>query len=176
MTLWLGLLIGGAAVAATVAYYGRDTDRLMERYGDAFRAYNSAAFTPIVDPSPHEHMEYVTRLAAELISKKGQRAIAVMPREPGNAIHHVNQDGTFSAKGPYFVSWRSGNWRRTGSTHLVKVLRGKGSWGFKPDHYKQTGLIREKGVAILEYATTRYAPVSIREFVARQGKNLGRSA
>jgi hypothetical protein len=47
-------------------------------------------------------------------------------------------------------------------------MRGKGGWGFKPDHYKQTGIIRERGIAILEYATAKHAPLSIREFAARQ--------
>jgi hypothetical protein len=151
----MGLLIG-VSVAIGIGVYRLNTNRLMARYGDAFVAYNGAAFTPVVEPSPQEHFEYVTRLAREIISKKGQRAISVIPLGTGTAIHHINQDGTFSAKGPYFISWRSANWRLTKTTHLVRVFRGKGGWGFKPDHYKQTGIIREKGIAILEYATTKY--------------------
>ena len=29
----------------------------------------------------------------------------------------------------------------------------KGSHGFKPDHYNQTGFIHEQGVAVMEYGT-----------------------
>jgi hypothetical protein len=165
---WMALVFGGGA-ALGIAVYRINTRRLMARYGDALRAYNSAAFTPVVEPSHDEHFEFVARLAPELKSKKGQRAIAVMTQDGGsNAIHHINQNGTFSAKGPYFISWRSGNWQPTKTTHLVKVLRGKGGWGFKPDHYNQQGIIREKGVAVLEYATAKYSPVTIRQFAERQ--------
>ncbi len=62
-------------------------------------------------------IKYVTRLAAEVESKKGQKAILVQTLERGTAVHHINQNGTSSAKDPYFVSWRSGNWRHTGRTH-----------------------------------------------------------
>jgi hypothetical protein len=167
MMLWLGLFTG-ASVGAGIVIHRLNTRRLMARYGEAFCAYNNAAFAPIVEPSPQEHFEHVTRLASEIISENGQRAIYVQPLGTGVAIHHINKDGTFSAKGPYFISWRTRNWRLTTTTHLVKVMRGQGGWGFKPDHYKQTGIIRERGIAILEYATAKHAPLSIREFAARQ--------
>jgi hypothetical protein len=163
---WIALVFGGGA-AFGIAVYRINTRRLMARYGDALRAYNSTAFTPVIEPSSDEHFELVIRLAPELKSKKGQCAISVVTQGNGTAIHHINQNGTFSAKGPYFISWRSGNWRPTMTTHLIKVFRGKGSWGFKPDHYNQDGIIREKGVAVLEYATAKYSPVTIRQFAER---------
>jgi hypothetical protein len=165
--LWVAVVFGGGA-ALGIAVYRINTRRLMARYGDALRAYNGAAFSPVVESSPDEHFEFVTRLAPELKSKKGQGAVSVLTLGNGTAIHHINQNGTFSAKGPYFISWRSSHWQLTKTTHLVRVLRGKGGWGFKPDHYKQDGIIREKGVAILEYATAKYSPVTIREFAERQ--------
>jgi hypothetical protein len=70
-------------------------------------------------------------------------------------------------QGPYFISWNARRWKPTGRQPVVKVLRGKGSWGVKPDHYKQTGIVREKGVAILEYGTQKYPPVGIRDFVRK---------
>jgi hypothetical protein len=74
--------------------------------------------------------------------------------------------GTFSAKGPYFISWRSGN-----GSHEDKAPRQSPSrerqLGFKPDHYNQDGVIREKGVAVIEYATKKCAPVTIRQFAER---------
>src|SRR5450631_1913997 len=104
---WGWLLLGGG-VACGVAVYRINTRRLMERYGDAFRAYNSAAFTPVIeDPKPEERFYFVTRLAPELQSRKGQRAVSMLTQDGGSAIHHINQNGTFSAKGPYFISWRS---------------------------------------------------------------------
>lgn len=167
--MWVILLIGGG-VALGIVVYRLNTRRLTLRYGDAFRSYNNAAFSPVIEPSPDEHFVYVTRLASEITSKKGQRAISVQTLGSGPAIQHINQNGTFSARGPYFISWRSGNWQATGATHLVKLLRGKGGWGFKPDHYKQDGIIREKGIAILEYETKKYPPISIREFAEHQAR------
>jgi hypothetical protein len=163
---WMAIVLGGGA-AFGIAVYRINTRRLMARYGDALRAYNSAAFTTVVEPSPDEHFEFVTRLAPELKSKQGQCAISVMTQGNGTAIHHTNQNGTFSTKGPYFISWRPGNWQPTKTMHLVKVLRGKGGWGFKPDHPKQDGIIREKGLAVIEYATAKYSPVTTRQFAER---------
>jgi hypothetical protein len=119
---------------------------------------------------PDEHFSYVTRLATEIVSRRGQKAVFVQSVDGGTAIQHINQNGTFSAKGPYFISWRSQNWRPTGRRHLVKMLRGKGGWGVKPDHYNQSGIIREKGIAVLEYGTERHPPLDIRDFVRQRGK------
>jgi hypothetical protein len=166
---WMALVFGGGA-AFGIAIYRINTRRLKARYGDALRAYNAAAFTPVVEQSPEEQFDYVTRLAPEIKSKKGQCAISVMTQDNGTAIHHIDQTGAFSAKGPYFISWRSGNWQPTKTTHLVKVLRGKGGWGFKPDHPKQDGVIRERGVSVLEYATKKYAPLTIRQFAERTSR------
>lgn len=162
---WMAVLVGGG-VAAGILQYQLNTRRFLARYGDDFREYNNAAFRETVEPCADEHFTFVTRLADEFESKKGQRAIFVQTLGEGSAIQHINQNGTFSARGPYFISWRTSNWRRTGRRHLVKVQRGRGGWGFKLDHYNQKGVIRERGVAILEYATTRYPPVNIRDFVS----------
>jgi hypothetical protein len=167
---WIIILAGGSLALGILAHR-LNTRRLLARYGSEFHAYNAAAFGEVIEPSPHEHFNYVTRLASELESKKGQRAISVLTLGPGTAIQHINRDGTFSAKGPYFISWRTQNWRHTGKRHLVKVLRGKGGFGFKPDHYKQDGIIREKGVAIVEYGTAHYPPLSIRDYVANRRRD-----
>jgi hypothetical protein len=164
------VLVIAGVVAYGILAYKRSTQRLTVLYGEELRAYNAAAFTEIVEDSPDEHFSYVTRLAREVESKRNQRAIPVQTLERGTAIHHINQNGTFSAKGPYFISWRSGHWRETGRVHLVKVLRGKGSWGVAPDHYNQRGVIKEKGVLILEYNTERYPPLDIRDFARRKAR------
>jgi hypothetical protein len=135
------VMFGITVVVVTVAIFVhvRNTRRLTTLYGEELHAYNTTAFKEVTEDSPEEHFIYVTKLATEVASTRGQKAILVGTSENGTAIHHINQDGTFSAKGPYFISWRSGNWHRTGKTHLVKVLRGKGSWGMAPDHYNQGG-------------------------------------
>jgi len=164
-----------AGIAAVVGYNIYSYRRLKSQFGEALVAYNAGAFIELVELHPDERVTYVTRLAPEIESKKGVKAVSMAPIGGGLAIHHINKNGTFSKKGPYFVRWgHPSNWRSTGSTHLVKVIRGKGGNGFPPDHYKQTGIIREKGVAILEYGTKRYRALSLREFADRQ-KALQRS-
>jgi hypothetical protein len=163
-TSWTVLLAALIVVLAVVINYKRNTRRLLALYGEQFRNYNEKAFVESIEPSPDERFQYVIRLAAELQSAKGQRAVSVRIGGAGFAIHHINQNGTFSAKGPYFVSMYTRNWRSTGQTHLIKTVRGKGGYGFKPDHYKQDGVIREKGVQILEHGTQRYPPIDIRDF------------
>src|SRR6185437_7575266 len=167
---WVSLVVIGALVVYTVLRYRHNTEKLLSKYGDELRAYNRAAFEEVVEESPDEHFSYVTRLATEIESRRGQRAVFVQSVDGGTAIQHINQNGTFSAKGPYFVSWRSQNWHPTGRRHLVKVLRGKGRWGVKPDHYNQRGIIREKGIAVLEYETERHPPLDIRDFVRQRRK------
>lgn len=169
--VFLGLL---ALVAAAILRSYRRVKRL---YGAAQAAYNAEAFKEIVEAGADARFELVTRLASELESKKGVKAIAVRTSSYGAAIHHINQNGSFSAKGPYFVSRYSNNWRCTGATHLVKVLRGKGRWGFAPDHYNQTGVVLEKGVAIVEYNTEQHDQLDIWDFAERFGNaQLGASA
>jgi hypothetical protein len=160
----LGLL---ALVAAAIL---RSYRRLKRLHGAAQAAYNAEAFKEVVEAGPDARYDLVTRLASELERKKGVKAIAVRTSSYGVAIHHINQNGSFSAKGPYFVSRYSHNWRRTGATHLVKVLRGKGRWGFAPDHYNQTGVILEKGAAIVEYNTQQHGQLDIWDFAERFGK------
>jgi hypothetical protein len=164
--------ITAVVVACGIFMHQRNTRRLTTLYGEELHAYNAAAFTEITEDSPEEHFSYVTKLAAEVESTKGQKAIVVRTSEYGTAVHHINQNGTFSAKGPYFVSWRSGNWHGTGKTHLVKILPGKGSWGVAPDHYNQRGIISERGVAILEYNTAKYPPLNVRDFADQKARQL----
>jgi DNA invertase Pin-like site-specific DNA recombinase len=167
---WIAALSVLVASILVWILYRQGTKRLLELHGAEFKAYNETAFREIIEDSPEKNFLRVTRLARELESRRGQRAILVPALERGTAIHHINQNGTFSAKGPYFVSWRSGNWKHTNRVHLVSVLRGKAGWGFKPDHYEQIGVIREKGVAVLEYGTSRHPPLTIRDFARLQRK------
>jgi hypothetical protein len=156
---------------AALGYYFYSHKRLKARYGEALAAYNSGAFNEIIEPSPDERFVCVTRLGREVESNKGVKAILMAAQGRGIALHQINKNGTFSTKGPYFVSWYSRNWRLTGATHLVKVLRGKG-WGFPPDHYHQNGRITEKGVSVLEYNTSRYRPLGLSEFAERVERQI----
>lgn len=164
----MGAWVVFALIAAALSYWLVSYLRLRKRFGAALVAYNAGAFVDVIEPAADERFVYVTRLAREIESKKGVLAIVVPTQSSGMALHHINKNGTFSTKGPYYVSRHSHNWRVTGKTHLVKVLRGKRGWGFKPDHYNQTGTISEKGVAILEYNTDKYFPLGLYDFVELQ--------
>jgi hypothetical protein len=170
--LWLLAL--GASVIGYRIYLQK---RLEDRYGDALVSYNAGAFKEILEPSLDERFLYVTKLAAEVESANGVKAIHLATEDRRLAIHQINKNGTFSTKGPYFVaSSCPSNWRPTGATHLVKVLRAR-EGGFAPDHYDQSGIIREKGVAVLEYNTYRYRPLTIREFASQQTRTaVGKAA
>ena len=159
-------IVGIAAAAVGLRIFSNK--KLRVRYGEAHAAYNAAAFSEILEPCADDRFLYVTRLAEEIESTKGVKALAVATFERGLAIHQIHKDGTFAKKGPYFIRWNSRNWRRTGVVHLVKVFRGTRGFGFAPDHYNQRGVIREKGVAILEYNTCRYRPLTLREFASQK--------
>src|ERR1039457_2988192 len=167
MTAYVIVALWAALVASVIGYRVYSQKRLQSRFGDALAAYNAGAFREIIEPGPDERVVYATRLAEEVESAHGVKAIYVATEDRGLAIHQINRNGTFSKKGPYFVRWFPRNWRPTGAVHLVKVLRGK-KGGFPPDHYNQSGIIREKGIAILEYDTRRYRPLTISEFADRQ--------
>jgi hypothetical protein len=142
--------------------------RNLRIHGEAWRRYNTGAFRPITEPSPDERFEYVTRLADELTTPKGQRAVS-MKGDQGWAIQHINKNGTFAKRGPYYVSMYRGTWRPTGRRLLIRTLRGKrGGHGFKADHYDQQGIVYERGEAVLEYDTQRYPEVSLSDFVQMQ--------
>lgn len=163
------LIIAGLLVAG-VAFYAYWRRKMQDRFGEAHAAYNANAFQEVVSPSPDERYVYVTRLATEYETKKGIRAVMMASTRRGIALHQINKDGSFSAKGPYFVSWYSRNWHPTGNTHLIKVLRGKGRWGFSPDHYNQTGHITEKGICIVECNTKLNRPLTLDEFIDHEVK------
>lgn len=139
---------------------------LLSKYGKALEEYNSNAFKDIMEATEDKRFNFVTRLASEVESKKGIKAIFVRSTQ-GCAIHHINKNGTFSARGPYFVSRSHPNWRVTGRKLLVKVVRGNNGRGFRPDHYDQTGIIEEMGVEILEYDTKKHYCIGIHEFAER---------
>jgi hypothetical protein len=168
MEFWL---IVGLAVGAiiTVLVVASRRERL-RAYGDAWRQYNAGAFHTTVEASHDERFEIVTRLADELTTGKGQLAVS-MKGDRGWALHHVNKNGTFAKRGPYYVSMYRGTWQPTGRKLLIRTLRGKKRFGFHPEHYLQRGIVYEKGLAVLEYGTQRYPPMSLGEFVAMQRRN-----
>jgi len=153
-------MVGSIVLALGAVGFWLNGRRRQARYGRAFHAYNEEAFVPIVEPAPDKNFLYVTRLAHEFKNEVGQRAISVAIVGSGMAVHHINHDGTFTTQGPYFIAWRSRYWHSTGAKHIVKTIRGKEGWGFKPDHPNQDGTIREKGIAILEYYTQRHSPIA----------------
>jgi hypothetical protein len=164
MGAWVVLALSVAALCYWLFSYRR----LKKLHGAALAKYNAGAFKEVVEPGPDENFVYVTRLARELESRKGVLAIAMPTPSGGVALHHINKNGTFSSRGPYFVSRLSHNWRLSGRRHLVKVLRGKNGCGFEPDHYNQSGIITERGVAVVEYDTPEYGSLGLYAFVEVQ--------
>ena len=168
------LLLFIALVCCLAIGRSQHLKRLQEQYGKEWEAYNAGAFRERV-VEEGEKYDRVMRLADELESSHGQKAVRMSTgsSDGGIAIHHINKNGTFSARGPYFISRQSWNWKHTGRTHLILTRRGKkgegwfaSSSGFVPDHYNQKdGYIAEAGLSVAEYATTKYRPISIEEFV-----------
>lgn len=162
MTTWL---IIGCAIALLFAWRGWRKHQLLQKLGPAFERYNSGAYRPIRRPSEDKNFETVDRLARELQSRNGQLGIAVESGGRGAALHQINKNGTFSSRGPYFVSRQATNWHLTGRTHLVRCVRGYRGWGFESSNPNQAGgVITERGVAVLEYDTKKYSPVDIWDF------------
>lgn len=156
----LGYAIVGTVTVALVGWRVWRKRRLMAEIGADFAAYNAAAYKTQFRPADDDRFTVVERLASEMQSKAGQ--LAVLVESQGRALHHINKDGTFSKKGPYFVSRHTHNWKVTGRKHLIRSIVGKGSWGFESSNPGQRGGgIRERGIAVLEYDTPRYPPVDI---------------
>jgi hypothetical protein len=162
-----------AVVLVVVGYWWWAKRRLMAALGADFAKYNEGAFKETRVDSSDPRYWMIERLALEFRSKAGQLAVSVAA--DGAALHHINQNGTFSKKGPYYVSRRTRNWRATGRSHLIRTFRGKGSWGFQSSNPGQGAGIHEMGIAVLEYDTKRYPPVDIWDYStihSRQNQKL----
>ena len=140
----------------------------MTTLGADFAKYNEGAFREVRTDSTDPRFWTIERLAMEVASKSGQLAVAVTA--DGTALHHINRNGTFSKKGPYYVSRQTRHWRPTGRRHLIRTQRGKGGWGFQSSNPGQGAGIHEMGVAVLEYDTKRYPPVTIWDYPAIHAK------
>jgi hypothetical protein len=154
--------IFSAIVVALVGYWWWAKRRLMATLGADFARYNEGAFKEVCVDSNDPRYWMVDRLGNEVRSKAGQLAVPVAA--DGAALHHINQNGTFSKKGPYYIPRQTSNWRPTGQRHLIRTFRGKSNWGFQSSNPGQGAGIREMGIAILEYNTKRYPPVDIWDY------------
>lgn len=151
-----------AVVLVAVGYWWWAKRRLMATLGADFAKYTEGAFKEVCVDSEDPKFWRVERLASEVRSKTGQLAVAVAA--DGVAFHHINQNGTFSKKGPYYVSRQTNRWLPTGRRHLIRTYRGKKGWGFQSSNPGQGAGIREMGIAVLEYDTKRYPPVDIWDY------------
>jgi hypothetical protein len=167
-----------AAMACGLFVWRRMRKRyLLRRFGPDFEEYNRTAFRKRVVPSGDPRIEVLERLAAELCSRRGQLAIEVKVQGYGMALHHINKDGTFSARGPYFVSIHSRNWTPSKRVHLVRCIRARGGGGFRSSNPTQTnGLIAERGDAIIEYDTKKHPPVDIWAYAQMRESALSTSS
>jgi hypothetical protein len=145
--------------------------RRRRRYGAAWQAYNAAAFQPQTGPPNERNARLVTRIATEMVSTKGRRAIAVWHGGTrGLAVHEINSDGSFSAREPYFVKLRPCLWTDTGRQHLVEMVHPASPI---PTSNPGGGFVKERGSRVIEWDTTRYSPMTLREFEQMQTQQSG---
>jgi hypothetical protein len=171
-----GYFITAAFCAIFAVAFIRDLLRLFRRrriYGADWRAYNAGAFHAQVSSADSRNLKKVTRVASEVVSNHGRRAIVVEHSGGrGIAVHELNNAGQFSKRGPYFVKLRPTIWSDSGRTHLVELLRPPG--GFRASN-PQGGTVLERGHRILEWDTKHYTPVSLTAFAIMRESSKSKS-
>lgn len=170
MAVWMIL---GAFVVLLVIHEATAEERARQRLGAEYDEYVKGAFEPQRQSGPRG-TTVVTRIAAEVISAGGRKAVVLdAPRRPdgkprSTVVHEVNKDGTFSKKGPYFINWYRRNWSTTGQKHVIKTLAAPKSGGFEASN-PGGGTVPEIGVQVVEWNTEKYEAVPARRYDMRSG-------
>lgn len=146
----------GALLLGLVAYFARRAV-LLSRYRTQWQAHNSKAFREQIQTSQLDGFDEVETLVIELRNRNGGLAVLL-----NGGVHQLNEDLSFVANGPFFPD--RNNWVRTGRRHIAKVLRGRNRRGFASSLSQQSGLIRERGVRLIEVDSQKQPPVTIFEF------------
>lgn len=159
-------LFGIVILIIAVIYYSYQLRQnfLYKKYGKYLKLYNKNAFNTIKEDETKDSLILI-RLADEIESSGGKKGVAMLSydRYGGTPIHEINNNGTFSARSPYFISRNNISWKRTGKRHLVKTLVSKNFYGFKTSN-QHPGVTKEIGLAILEYNTNKYPPITLSDF------------
>ena len=143
----------------------RQKQSLLKIYSLQWIEYNKYAHVTTRYPyEQNSDYEVVVKMAREVVTSKGQLAVIVRCNR-GLAIQHINVNGNFSKKGPYFISRGSGNWNLTGRNHIIKVLSSKWLANIKSSNPYQDEGILETGLSIVEFDTKEYFKLDIYDFV-----------
>ncbi|MGE4297733.1 MAG: hypothetical protein AB7E47_06860 [Desulfovibrionaceae bacterium] len=139
----------------------RKPDKLHEEIS---KLYNELAFCSTTEPTNDSRIISQFRLTEELVSSRGIRAISVNTGRPYScAIHQFNKNGSFSTKSPYYISYRSGNWRISGIRHIVQLHISKdNNYGFEVSGVN-SGVVREIGVRVIEYDTKQHMALNLKD-------------
>jgi hypothetical protein len=161
---WWFVSYGCAGVAVLYVFVDRHVlqpRRDRAQYGADWEAYNLAAFTPQVVRGAASGAPQIRRRVGVELRSTGGRVAVRMASASGIVVHEFNRDGSFSARGPYFVKLRPCVWGETGERHLVDV-----QLGLVYTSNPNGGEAKERGIQIVELATPRHAPVPLRDYAA----------
>lgn len=167
MPLWILFyaLIGTAVLCGLVDHYLLQPRRDRATFGDAWKKHNDGAFHPLTLRKAGQGLPAIERrVAIEMSSTGGKRAVRVRSKS-GLAVHEVRRDGAFSSRGPYYTRRRNSVWSSSGSFHLIDV-----EVGYFPTSNPQGGDVRERGLRVVEWDTSRYPPMSLRDYATRNRK------
>jgi hypothetical protein len=171
MAFWL--VIGVLLLLSYVLWATAD-NRAAKRLGDEYDRYAAGAFKPI-DRILDNGSSVIIRVAPEVVSKSGRRALLLDApkqwdgRPRSTVVHEFNKNGTFSARGPYFISWYRGNWTQTGRKHLVEIMRAPKGRGFTASN-AGGGSIPEIALRVVEWNTDKYHAVPPRNYDLRRAE------
>jgi hypothetical protein len=160
--IW-GAVAGALVACVAVSEYLIKPRRWHRDYGTEWKRHDAAAFHPTRTLiSGNEKHYFLVRVAEEWQSDAGRLAIAMRHGQwSGVVVHQVSANGAFSKKGPYFIKNQPRKWARTGRQHLVEVEVG-------PHEFETSnpsgGKTRERGVRVLEFNTSRHAPLTLRQY------------
>jgi hypothetical protein len=160
------------AVGAFITYGVLDSfvlqpRRWMAQHGEEWRAYNAGAFHPQVSAPGRNNIRTVVRVADEMMSDGGKRAIRINNGHGGIVVHEFAKDGLCSGRGPYYIRLRACIWQSTGRRHLVETVRHPTS---VQTSNPSGGWTREEGRRILEFNTNKYPPLSLKQFVEKRSR------
>lgn len=155
-----------AAIASLVGFGIFDSfvlqpRRWLARYGADWHAHNAGAFHPRVSDPGKNNIRSIVRVADEVISHGGKRAITIENGYRGIVVHEFSKAGHCSNRGPYYIRLRGSVWQFTGRRHLVETIRHPSSVHTSNPSGGQT---REVGKRILEFDTAKYPPMGLKEF------------
>lgn len=160
--MWITIAFVALVSFAALHTYVLTPARWRKQYGSDWQSYNAEAFHPQRISSDNPHRYSLHRVAEELQSDSGRLAVSLHHGQgSGIVVHELNRDGTFSARGPYFIKRSPCIWAPTGRHHIVEVE--VFTAGFKTTN-PSGGRSNEVGRRVLELNTGAHRPLTLREY------------